>query len=258
MPRPTRIISDTVITSSVTGAANAAQNMNANSECVYETPATWMGGIAELDKNSQETVVIGTIDLTAEELADQLIVCWDLFGFMDNLTDDTSLSNIRFNTLATPLDQDPESSTSLGGSSNYSPRTGLSYTPNRAFLQTHTFAFTPVALATGTQFGVWHWEYKMAINLAKVTDFATSAAQWRQIHSSSIRYNPVCGFTSTSSTMQTGTHAAISDYDFSNGIRISACMRKPANYISRVVCSGGVMRTIPETSRPGLILGSPR
>lgn len=258
MPRPTRIISDTVITSSVTGIADPAQHMNSNSSCVYETPTTWMGGIAELNASSTETMVLGTIDLTAEELADQVIVAWDLFGFSDNIAASVANTTIRFATLASPLDQDPESSTSLGGSSNYSPRTGLSYTPNRAFLQTTTFTMTPTALSAGTQFGVWHWEYKMAINLAKVTDFATSAAQWRQIHSSTVKFNPACGFTSTSSTMQRVDHTAISDYDFSNGIRLSATMRKPASEVSRFVCSGGVMRTIPELSRPGLYLGAPR
>lgn len=265
--RPTRIISDTVITSSVTGAANAAQNMNANSDCLYEDELSWIGGNIELDAAATTAEVIGFIDLHPEDLADQLIVAADLFGFCDN--QDTSAVNLRFSILAVPLTEDPESSSSGLQSGNYSPRTGLTTDADQysgssivdgiasdtPFLFSSNHAFTPVATANYER-GIWHYEWKMCIALAKVLDFATNDTVWRQIHHGTFTY---ADNGSPTSTAETGTRTEALGWSrgkFNDGVRLVIVFRKAANVATRVVCSGGIIRTIPEVNRPDSLSGS--
>lgn len=265
--RPTRIISDTVITSSVTGAANAAQNMNANSDCLYEDELSWLGGNIELDASATTGEIIGFIDLHPEDLSDQLIVKASLFGFCDN--QDTSAVNLRFSIIAIPLTEDPESCATGLQSGNYSPRTGLAVTPaaysgssivdgegaDTPFLFSSNHAFTP-QVNTGYNRGIWWWDWEMGISLAKVLDYATNDTVWRQIHRASLIYGLDSSPTDTAPAATRTDTCSWSRGKFNDGVRLVIAFRKAAGVATRVVCSGGIIRTIPALHRPDALSGS--
>lgn len=254
MPRPVRILTDRVITSSVTGADDPTQNMTTEASSVFETPSTWLGGFTDCNATEVYANLIGEIDLYPEDLSDFVIVQADFFGFIDN--QDTNAINLRFAVLPAPLTEDVESTTGgMQSGGNYSPRTGLTYTSAAvsgtaatSFIYNHNTAITPAAL-TGDERGIWHWQYQMAINLAKVTNFNDSTAQWRQIHSSRLIYGNEVTPSSTAPSAVASHCCSWSRCDFSNGIRLGFTMRKAANVQSRVVFGSGLIQVLPSEAR---------
>lgn len=221
----------------ITSAENA---ISASLAADAATGTSWWQGYLEADNTSTSRIMAPPLILTVQDLFDPPLVEIDLWGRFENQNAGAAL-NLSFGANLFKPNMDAE---------EHAVQTGVGpcTAPTR---YTHQYAYTPGASPLS---GSFRWLARMGWGLQKTIDHDTSVMAWKQHWWSqlTVKSDDNAGNGFFGGGVAVDTWMGWTNYDCTNGMRITPWFRKNASHQLRLLLTGGIIRPIPENNRPSL------